>query len=73
LGAQGGPLPPVDTGGYSHSDTFVSLFLRLYQKWSNHPSLNKEGKVLIHIIITFSSSLRRSTPDGIVRGEVVDF
>jgi hypothetical protein len=36
------------------------------------PLLGKEGKVLIFNIITFSSSLRRSTPT-VRRGEVVDF
>jgi len=37
------------------------------------PLLGKEGKVLINKTLTFSSSLRRSTPDGTVRGEVVYF
>jgi hypothetical protein len=36
------------------------------------PLLGKEGKVLIFNIISFSSSLRRSTPTE-RRGEVVDF
>jgi hypothetical protein len=36
------------------------------------PLLGKEGKVLIFNIITFSSSLRRSTPTE-RQGEVVDF
>jgi hypothetical protein len=37
------------------------------------PLLEKEGKVKINNALTFSSSLRRSTPDGSVRGEVVGF
>jgi len=37
------------------------------------PLLEKEGKVLVYSVLTFSSSLRRSTPDGTVRGEVVYF
>jgi len=32
------------------------------------PLLEKEGKVLINKILTFSSSLRRSTPDGDCQG-----
>jgi hypothetical protein len=35
------------------------------------PLLKKEGKVVIFNILTFSSSLRRSTPTE-RRGEVVD-
>jgi len=33
-----------------------------------HPSFKKEGKVLIHNIITFSSSSEEEYPDRSVRG-----
>jgi hypothetical protein len=45
----------------------------IVQYINNFPSFAKEGKVKSNNALTFSSSLRRSTPDGTVRGEVVDF